>query len=119
MGIYKSEPYKYGADADGNRYEWRTDVEIISDVSGDELNQDEIYEYDNQLCSFDELFYILDPMCKNATKNLKCSYCNDIIEKGELYYELDGNEYHEDCFKDWMNDMFHISAEEAIEKYSD
>lgn len=29
-----------------------------------------------------------------------CKYCEEPIEDGEDYFEIDGDHYHEDCFKD-------------------
>lgn len=52
--MIKAERYLYGADADGNRGEYRTEYTIISDVSGEELDPDEVYEVDNLLCSREE-----------------------------------------------------------------
>ena len=117
MGINRSKPYKYGADADGNRYEWRTDVEIISDISGDEIEAGEVYDYDGDLCTLDELKDLVDVTQKTADQGLKCEYCHDPILKGEEYFEVDGAAYHEDCLNDWLYDNYHIDDEDAIEKY--
>ena len=49
-----------------------------------------------------------DSRCPNAPEPeavFKCSKCKEDIEEGELYYEFDGEHYHEDCFRDCAVDL--------------
>ncbi|MBQ4447398.1 MAG: hypothetical protein II897_03800 [Clostridia bacterium] len=44
-----------------------------------------------------------DPRCPNAPQPeavFVCKSCGEDIVEGEDYYELDGEHYHEECFKD-------------------
>lgn len=56
MSFRKSSPYLYGADIDGDRGETRQDWEIYSDLSGEELDYEDVYKNENdEICSYQEL----------------------------------------------------------------
>lgn len=82
MAIIYSKPYLYGADRDGNRGEWRKDETYISDISGKDLSDEDVYTYDEMHMSKTELINIL--------------FSKILSEDGELMYEYNGKDYSED-----------------------
>ena len=64
--------------------------------------------------------------CPNAdepTAVYRCSHCGESITAGELYAEIDGDYYHEECLADWGTSdwlaKFDISMQEAEEPEPD
>lgn len=116
----KFEREYYGADADGNRGIWINYCEFYSDISGDELDPNDLWRSPNgDLCSKEELIKELRAKKRTATEVLKCSCCDEQIETGEDYYEVDNEVYHEDCFEDMIYDNYHTDEDSVAEEESD
>ena len=115
MGI-RYEKYKYGSDADGNRYEWRCDAIITSDISGDEIDENEGYIYDDLIITYDELYKKIVTE-KVADKELECYWCFDPIKANEKYYEADGRNFHKDCLEEYLKDMYNVSDEWILNRH--
>ena len=115
MEIHR-EKYKYGSDADGNRGEWRYDITITSDISGDEIDQESAYIYDELICTYDELYSKIVTE-GTANEELKCYWCDEPIEINEKYYKADDKIFHKDCLKEYLDDIYHVSDEWVINKY--
>lgn len=84
MGLYVSEPYSYGDDRDGNRGEMYRDYIVYSDVSGKELDVDDIYLYEDEYMSLEELKEkVVDKVpsiTPDKAKAVYCTTCGDIID---------------------------------------
>ena len=116
-----SKPYKYGADADGNRYIWTQDVDFISDISGDELDRDDLYQYEpGYLCSYDELIRYLDIQSKyiQPDDQITCCRCGRSLEEDEEYFVWDNKPYDEDCLSEILWDKYRITDDEAINNFN-
>lgn len=117
MGVYRSKPYRYGIDIDNKNYTIKTDVEITSDISGEEIGGEDIYEYNGKLCTLEELYDLLNIELKTANSQKECCFCDKKISKGESYYEIKEEDIHKDCLKEYLYENYNISEEKAIEKY--
>lgn len=116
MPVICEHEHNYGADADGRRGIDVTWVEYYSDISNEGLEEDEIYlTPDNQMCSKEELIQSLEVTKKVATKRINCEECDEVIHKGEVYYEFSGMKYCEECFNTVIEEEYHISGEDACE----
>lgn len=118
MGVHISQPYKYGADADGNRYIWTQDIEFTSDISGKELDSDDLYQTeDGELCSYEELIKYLKIEKKEVQINeeIVCCECGEQLEEGSEYYIWDEENYDEECLDEIIWDQYKITSEEAVD----
>lgn len=42
-----------------------------------------------------------------------CSHCGMEIYEGETYYDIEGEHIHEDCFSDYLHDLYADCKKEA------
>lgn len=82
MGLVYGEKYLYGDDLDGNRGIYEQDVTYYSDISGEELDTDDIYLFENDYMSFKELYkLVIDKPShfSNSVSQVRCPVCNQLI----------------------------------------
>lgn len=111
--MLRKEKFVYGADIDGNRGEVREECSLFSDVSGKELKEGNIYCFDQELYSREELIGQLGAELKTASESLIDKNGSE-IEPGEKYYLFDGDIYFEESFIDFLNDEYQIDFWDAV-----
>lgn len=104
MALYIERERNYGADIDGNRGVDITFYEVYSDISNEELDEDDLYLYEGQVMSLDELksFDIID---FNNGKNY--SELLDMSFEDEEEYEIA------------LEDEYKISLEDYVDRERD
>ena len=39
---------------------------------------------------------------------MRCAYCGEPIECGEVYYEIEGDSIHRDCIQDYLDEFYSL-----------
>lgn len=77
-----------------------------SSLSGKELDEDDVYEYEGELYSFRELFDLeFEEYKPKPNEKIICSCCGKVCdpERTEIYVDvMDGKIYDEECAWEWV-----------------